>query len=378
MPAERLHFVDWMKAMGILLIVYGHLVGFTINFLTPPILPKQIGVACFLFVLAFVLARERRSAPQVVIHRLFTLYVIGVGVALVLSGCALVTGGHLQLSNYLPFLLGANVIMLQNAFPANPTTWYIATYVHVVLLWAFFGRHFLVKPWMIGFIALVEIGTRIVLADTAGPFAAYTALPNWLTVLFWGTWLGQESAKRGADRTARWPELGLAGLVLLLLIFVWPILGAGLHAYQGVPFEVIGTGAPFGITIVASIMVTVLYVSYADCVFRLTRALPAPAAIQFVARNTLLIFLAHMPVFYVIGPILERRLSLGAAKIVELLICIVGIGLISEAIFRVFDVATFRDRLFNSDVIAGSGLLGWTIPRPGRAPLVSNRGGSSK
>ena len=54
-------------SFGIAIIVYGHVAGSTINSLTPPIQPKQLGVASFLFVLGYTLAREVRPALEVVL-----------------------------------------------------------------------------------------------------------------------------------------------------------------------------------------------------------------------------------------------------------------------------------------------------------------------
>ena len=81
-----------------------------------------------------------------------------------------------------------------------------------------------------------------------------------------------------------------------------------------------------------------LYVGYADSLFRLTRFLPAPRPVQFLARNTLIIFIGHMPAVYSLEPILEPNLSFWAAKGAELLICFLGLGLTAELMFRAFNV----------------------------------------
>ena len=45
MPRASYPFVDWMKAVGMSLIVYGHVAHATTVPLTPPIYLKQFGVA---------------------------------------------------------------------------------------------------------------------------------------------------------------------------------------------------------------------------------------------------------------------------------------------------------------------------------------------
>ena len=72
--------------------------------------------------------------------------------------------GDANESNYLPLALGVNVLF--NYFPANPTTWYIGTYVHVLLLWFLLTRHVTVKPWMLALCFSLEIPIRAVLIHT--------------------------------------------------------------------------------------------------------------------------------------------------------------------------------------------------------------------
>ena len=62
MTKPYLPFIDWMKGLGLLLIVSGH-VSATADHLLPPIYPKQLGVAFFLFVSGYSLARETQARP---------------------------------------------------------------------------------------------------------------------------------------------------------------------------------------------------------------------------------------------------------------------------------------------------------------------------
>lgn len=121
MTRERLAFIDWFKAIGISLVVYGHLVGWTINRFFPPIFPKQLGVALFVFVAGYSLASETRSVGVVLARRLFEIVFLGLLFAVLISAIGAVRGTGLDLSNYMPFVFGANV--LRDSFPANPTTW---------------------------------------------------------------------------------------------------------------------------------------------------------------------------------------------------------------------------------------------------------------
>jgi fucose 4-O-acetylase-like acetyltransferase len=338
MGDRRLAFVDWMKCFGISIIVYGHVAGSTINAYTSPIEAKQLGVACFLFVVGYTLAQERRRAVEVVVRRLFTLYVVGLAAALVLTVLSLVTANGAKLGNFLPFALGANVLMLQDGFPANPTTWYIATYIHVILLYVLLRNRFSLRLWMLPVALVAEIVLRIVFVRAIGPFFAYMALTNWLGALLWGALQGQR-AETGASRP-HWSGgiAVLAGLTALSLAVSGPML-----AHPGFPFDTLVPGAPLAAALVASIATSAAYLGCPDALFRLTQTVPAPAIVRCFARNTLVIFIGHMPLFY----FLEAHLGISdfwISRGIELLICLPGLALLSEAIMRVLQPETLRTR----------------------------------
>src|SRR5215510_14625510 len=121
MERPHIHFVDWMKSLGMFLIVLGHVAQGSIEHLTPPIYAKQLGVAFFIFVIGWGLARESRSRFQVVYNRLFPVVFLGLGFALLMSVVVFDTHRNPNESNYLPFLFVLNV--LRYSLSANPTTW---------------------------------------------------------------------------------------------------------------------------------------------------------------------------------------------------------------------------------------------------------------
>ncbi|WP_343074996.1 acyltransferase family protein [sulfur-oxidizing endosymbiont of Gigantopelta aegis] len=67
-PVKHQHFVDWMKALGMFLIVYGHVVGNPLNIfnlISQPVYTKQIGVAFFVFITGWSLANESKKGLRV-------------------------------------------------------------------------------------------------------------------------------------------------------------------------------------------------------------------------------------------------------------------------------------------------------------------------
>ena len=94
---------------------------------------------------------------------------------------------------------------------------------------------------------------------------------------------------------------------------------------------------------------SVLYVSVAGLLFEAMRRIAAPAPVTFVARNTLLIFLAHMPVYYALHPVLVSwGLGYWARVGVQLVVCLPGLALLSEAIRALVRPDRLRARVFET------------------------------
>ena len=69
--------------------------------------------------------------------------------------------------------------------------------------------------------------------------------------------------------------------------------------------------------------------------------------VRFVARNTLIIFLAHMPLYYALLPLMMRWQIRGAARSdIYFVLCLPGLALVSEAVRRVVQPHELRDRLY--------------------------------
>ena len=340
MRPREFPFIEWMKALGMSVIVYGHVAHGTTEPLTPPIYLKQFGVAFFLFATGFTLARERRSALEAVFNRLFQVYLFGVSLALILTIANVLAGGRGAPSNYLPFAGGLNVVV--DNFPANPTTWYLGTYLHLLVIWAVLLRRVRVRMWMVFAALALEVPIRAYLMASAGRFVAYMLFTNWAAVFLLGMARGSEDAPVLEGR----PTYGVA----LLLAF----LAAWASAMQLLPFErTFPLQSLNGWPIVAGLLfvsasVSLLYSGTTALLFEATRHLrTTPAPVAFIARNSLIIFLVHMPVYYVLTPILVAwTTSYWTRVFILLLVCLPGLGLMSEAIVALVRPGALRGRAF--------------------------------
>ena len=333
MTVARLAFIDWMKATGMFLIVFGHVVGGPVNWLTPPIYQKQLGVTFFLFVTAFTLARETRPVARVVINRLFEILLVGGVFAVLVTLASFLTGGRGQLSNYMPFLLGVNVAV--NNFPANPTTWYIGTYMHVILVWAAGARFLRPTPALIAASLVAEILIRAALWSSAGVFVAYMALPNWMTVLLLGLYAG-----RVQDSHA-WPPWTTAAAAVAVAAplacgLIWPFDAT-------FPFRALPAAGAWSL-LVASVGVSLFYAGATWLAFRAASRLGRSRVVEFLAAQTVVIFVVHMPLDYGLQALMGSWPQWARAA-TALVLCYVGLALVGAVVYRWLRPGQLRERV---------------------------------
>lgn len=364
MTSAYFPFIDWMKCLGIALIVYGH-VSATADHLIPPIYPKQLGVAFFLFVTGFSLARETRRRTEVLFRRLFEILLYGTVVAMLVSVVNFARIGDLNESNYLPLLLGVNVVL--NSFPANPTTWFIGTYIHILLLWAFLLRGLRVRPWMLAVAAVAEVSIRAMVVESGFRMVAYMIVPNWATVFLMGLHYGQqhdEESSRGG------PAAYLTGFVLLIV--AWWSISNPFVSERSFPFMRLTVGHPIADVGVMSVAVTAVYASYTWLTFQVTRRLRASAPVRFFARNTMVIFIAHMPIYYALrGPLARWTDSYGLQVGVQMTVNFLLLAVASELLDRALHPRLLREqawRWLSGPAHAGAGPSRGEESRPANHP----------
>ena len=205
MARQDLPFVDWLKTIGLALIVYGHVAMRTSPLLVPPVYQKQLGVAFFVFAMGFTLARERRPHWRVVYNRAFEVWMMGLLFALLMSAIGLTFWGDANESNFLP--LSAITTFYMNDFPGNPTTWYIGTYIHLLLVRALVLRRARITP--AGFVDARGVRDRSSSGVDCrhGTVRANMFLGNWITLLALGMWMGQEG--RSTALMSRWSAISV-------------------------------------------------------------------------------------------------------------------------------------------------------------------------
>lgn len=334
-------FIDLMKAVGMLLILIGHVVGdptHLYNQIAQPVHTKQIGVAFFVFITGWSLANDNRPRLRVVFNRIFPFYFYGIIFAIFISVLYIFLKNDTNPTNYLPFMLGINVVL--NYFPANPTTWYIGTYLHLLLFWYVFlhGKKLGAKHLILAFV--LENIVRSTLMYWQQDYIAYMLFPNWLTIFLLGMYYYKKRQRSSA------PIVILYIFIMITFIFLWTITTRSIGFDGTFPFRKITSGYNFSL-LVESTLVSATYIFYTLLFFEIARRLPGNRLISFMARATLITVIIHMPVVYethqVFYSFFEDKLI---ARYSFILTLYFGLAIISEIIIKSFDISTIKEKLW--------------------------------
>lgn len=344
---QRLNFIEWMKAMGMLIIVYGHTNGHSIFNPTLPVNLKQIGVVFFIIATGYLLAKEHRSWPRVFYNRLFELFLFGILFTMALSAVNLYRIGDLNESNYLPFMLGLNVIF--NSFPANPSLWYIGTYIHILIVWALVLRYIRVRLWMFFLLVPIEVAVRAFLVHYVGDFIAYQAFTNWISVLMLGMYLGQQCSGDLLDSS----KISLIGYIAAIVAagIAWLLFTQTLGVTASNPFGRLQWGNSTSVLIASASSVSLVYLTCGILFFQIFRRLRAGPIVKFLGRNSMLIFIIHMPMIWASVDWLYKLPGVNSSGylrlIMNLLVFYVGCSVLSEMIHRLLKPIAIRNAVEN-------------------------------
>jgi hypothetical protein len=216
----------------------------------------------------------------------------------------------------------------------------------------------------------VEILVRASWMSVNRDFNAYMILTSWMTVFWMGTALGRRFV---SDPTLPLSPplspalrrcLAVVGCVAMMGGWLWLVERLGIDKSN--PFGRIAIGGTATTAITTSAAVTLLYVVYTILIIGILFGLPAGRFVRFLSQNTLLVFLAHMPVRDWVTPLYYPLLPDGRMpggwwrQVANFFVLFVGIALVSEALRRGLRIARLREwaasKLFVSNKATPSAL----------------------
>jgi hypothetical protein len=184
----------------------------------------------------------------------------------------------------------------------------------------------------------VEILIRAVLLAAAGPFIAYMALSNWIGVLLLGMWCGQRHTTRQTPRL-QFPA------AFAVFVGAWALVMQRIGPQPTFPLMSFALPQPANALLV-SMCVSVLYLTVTWLAYESLNGVGRSRVVQLVARNTVIVFIAHMPLYYATAAWVEGALPFYWARVaVRLLLCLVALTLVSEGVHRLVAVRQLRDRI---------------------------------
>jgi len=336
---NRVDFIDWLKAVGMFLIVFGHYFGEPFGQFTQPIYFKQLGVAFFVFVMGWGLAQESRPHWQVLYNRIFPMYFWGLAIALFISVIFMFTKGHPAISNYLPFFAGINV--LGNFFPSNPTTWFIGTYLHLLLLWVFLLRKIKISLGLILVVMLAEWLIRAFWIDIDRLYTGYMLFTNWMSILLLGMYMHQQ-------RDAKSLNKALVNLVLWCAFLVaWAFIFNTLNLIPSFPFKTISLWGDITNSLFIAAAISLVYIGNTIMAVRFYSHVPSNTIVRFFSRNTIIIFVGHMPLYDVAEPMARIFVESGWGKrAIIVFIMFVGLAVVSELLHKLLNMNQYKANLW--------------------------------
>ena len=335
---NRVDFIDWLKAVGMFLIVFGHYFGEPFNQFTQPIYFKQLGVAFFVFVMGWGLARETRPHWQVVYNRLFPMYFWGMVITVFLSTVFFIIEGRMSLSNYFPFVAGLNVFA--DSFPANPTSWFIGTYLHILLLWGVLLRRLQITKSILIMVLIGELVIRAFWIDLDRLFTGYMLISNWITVFLLGMYMFQQKDNHNNIKAV------IVLLAWTLLLFAWASLFNQFNLTNSFPFKELLNWGALQNSFAISGAVSFVYIANTLLAVRFFSHIPANRVVRFFSRNTIVIFIGHMPFYAIAEPLARVFVKEGwGTRAMNVLIMYVGLALVSELLHKVVDINKLKTKL---------------------------------
>ena len=90
--------------------------------------------------------------------------------------------------------------------------------------------------------------------------------------------------------------------MLIGIVALWPFVAEHFSMSQSNPFGRVPASSVAVELLITSVCISALYIVHSYLALLVSRGLPRSRIIEFFARNTIFVFIAHMPILYAIGP----------------------------------------------------------------------------
>ena len=187
-----------------------------------------------------------------------------------------------------------------------------------------------------------EVVIRAALMGAGLDMIAYMLIPDWATVFLLGMLLGRDA--RTDERRGLATYLG----ALVLMAVGWGLVARWMSMDGTFPFMRLAGDQTVLKLLFTSACVSLVYLSFTWLTFEVTLRFKDRKMVHFMARNTLFIFITHMPVYYALLWLLRGwRGSYWTLAGLRLLVCFLLLAVVSEALTRIVKPRVLRARLWD-------------------------------
>jgi hypothetical protein len=139
----------------------------------------------------------------------------------------------------------------------------------------------------------------------------------------------------------------VAGVAIIGLIGFWMLFTERINIENNFPFKIITFSNRMLSLLVTSTAISGLYAMITLLTFRMTMGLWDLGFIRFLARNTLFVFIIHMPLVYLLVPVYYPLVPSLILRIpISLTLFFLIPAVVSEILFKWIDLKHMRKTLF--------------------------------
>jgi hypothetical protein len=172
-------------------------------------------------------------------------------------------------------------------------------------------------------------------------FTGYMLITNWLTVFLLGMYMHHQKDNHNNIKAL------LVILLWIILLFTWASLLNPLNITKSFPFRLPAEHATLISSIALSVAISFVYLSNTLLAVNFFSRIPANRLVRFFSRNTIFIFIGHMPLYEIAEPIARIFVESGWGKrAIVVFIMYVGLAILSESLHKLLNLNKYKTMLW--------------------------------
>jgi hypothetical protein len=166
-------------------------------------------------------------------------------------------------------------------------------------------------------------------------------ISNWVTVFLVGMYMHQQKDSHNSLKAI------LVLLIWAILVGTWAFLLNPLDITRSFPLRLTENHSTLISSILISVAISFVYLSNTLLAVKFFSSIPANRVVRFFSRNTIFIFIGHMPLYDVAEPIARIFVENGWGKrAIIVFIMYVGLAVVSELLHQLVDTNKIKQTIW--------------------------------